>query len=162
MYLPHTPPSSASSPLVDAALQGSHSDPGCLLSSNPSSHPAPVSAAGCIAVGAQQSQQHHGPLLKRITDTLPTFKNNAPDSSTPLFRRDSLHDQSVTIGAVVGILVSAFVIACFYFLYRYRSSIRFTHKKKRRRHSSRSGSSKGSSQSQAASSSDGPPLPPGP
>ncbi|KAK3374575.1 hypothetical protein B0H63DRAFT_480504 [Podospora didyma] len=75
-------------------------------------------------------------------------------------KRDSaMQDQNATIGAVVGVLLSAFFVVLCYFLHRYRSSIRFSRKKKKKRRQGR-GSGSGSSKGSQASS-DGGALPAG-
>ncbi|KAM7220288.1 hypothetical protein V8F06_004254 [Rhypophila decipiens] len=91
----------------------------------------------------------------------------APILSRPqsdLRRRDDLQTQNITIGVVVGLFLTIFLVALFYFLHRYSASIRVRKKKRRsRRRGSRAGSgtsSKGSASSTSTQGSAAPPEPP--
>ncbi|KAK3334132.1 hypothetical protein B0T19DRAFT_440825 [Cercophora scortea] len=80
-------------------------------------------------------------------------------------RDDSMQNQNVTIGVVVGVLLTAFLVCLGYLLHRYRGAIRFTprsKKRRRRRHSARSGSSSKGSKSSSDSVPPPPPPPPPP
>ncbi|KAK1751532.1 hypothetical protein QBC47DRAFT_392029 [Echria macrotheca] len=80
-----------------------------------------------------------------------------------LRKRDSLQDQNVMIGAIVGVVLFLFIIGLIYFFYRYHNSIRFSRRSRSRRGRygghHRYGSSKGSNTSSDVG---GPPVPPPP
>lgn len=83
------------------------------------------------------------PVFFRALDAAPTADNGAPPR---LHRRESAQQNAAMIGAVVGVLLSVFIIGSCAFLYYYRDSIRHAQQKRirRRRKSRGSKSSKGS------------------
>ncbi|KAK4177811.1 hypothetical protein QBC36DRAFT_326187 [Triangularia setosa] len=95
---------------------------------------------------------------------LPVSRADDPVSSawtSKLAKRYSMQEQNITIGVVVGVLVAAFLVGCFYFCHRYGRSIQVRRRGRSRRRGSRYGS-KGSHMSFSASSGEGAPPPPPP
>lgn len=101
----------------------------------------------------------------KITVDLPSCPCSKPSKADQpgLRKRDALESQNVTIGVVVGVFLAIFLVALFYFLYRYNASIRLKRKRRKRRGASRkgSGSSKGSTSSTNTQGSGPPPEPVG-
>jgi len=87
----------------------------------------------------QHNREHDGPHQPQPELEL---DNGPPQSHSSLRRslasrilpRDSLQDQNVMIGVIVGVLLLFFLIALLYFLHRYHGSIRFSRRKKSRHH----------------------------
>lgn len=74
------------------------------------------------------------------------------------FTGDASRDTNIKIGIIVAVVLTTFIVGVGYFLYRYRASIRFTHRKRR----SRRRKSTGSSRSGRSAAGEEPPAPPAP
>ncbi|KAK4196416.1 hypothetical protein QBC40DRAFT_287324 [Triangularia verruculosa] len=104
----------------------------------------------------------HLPIQPSVSSSRPDDASSPLTWRTKLAKRYSMQEQNVIIGVVVGVLVTAFLVGCFYFCHRYGSSIRVRRRSRsRRRHGSRYGS-KGSHMSFSASSGESAPPPPPP
>lgn len=71
---------------------------------------------------------------------------------------DASRDTNIKIGIIVAVVLTTFIVGVGYFLYRYRASIRFTHRKRRTRRRKSTGSSR--SGRSAAGEEPPPPAPP--
>ncbi|KAI1134863.1 hypothetical protein F5Y05DRAFT_193437 [Hypoxylon sp. FL0543] len=130
---------------------------------NPDSSLAPATGVGEGLTSAHELVTDHNlpsaiesisiVLGRLVTRSLNTFSTTL-DRSTRLGKRSG-SSVNTTIGVVVGILLAAFVIGFFTFIYFYGRSIRFA---KRRRHRRKSSGSKGSKNSEAAPAGGEPPA----
>ncbi|KAH9899098.1 hypothetical protein F4778DRAFT_185814 [Xylariomycetidae sp. FL2044] len=98
-----------------------------------------VVTSNSILVTIQQFFSRHVYSLGSSTDRLPSVGKRTP-----------VEEMNTTIGIVVGVLLSVFVIAIIAFLYVYRESIRFKKGRRRRRHHHKSSSSKSSAEAPQA------------
>ncbi|KAK0671266.1 hypothetical protein QBC41DRAFT_315854 [Cercophora samala] len=105
------------------------------------------------------------PSWLHLPSKFPVSRAEHPISSSTwtskLAKRYSMQEQNITIGIVVGVLVTSFLVGCCYFCHRYGRSIRVRRRNRSRRRGSRYGS-KGSHMSFSASSGEGAPPPPPP
>jgi len=86
-----------------------------------------------------------------------------PLLQTRQFTGNAAHDTNITIGIIVAIVLTVFIIGVGAFMYTYRDSIRFTARRRRKKGGVRrksTGSSKSAKSSDGGG--DGPPPPPPP
>ncbi|KAI1409493.1 hypothetical protein F5Y13DRAFT_91176 [Hypoxylon sp. FL1857] len=129
---------------------------------NPDSSLAPATRLGAgLTFTHEFATYHNGPfpiesilvLLRRLfTRSLAAFSDTL-DHPTGLGKRSG--NINTTIGVVVGVLLAAFVIGFFAFVYVYGRSIRFA---KKRHHRRKSSASKGSKNSEGAAGGGDPPA----
>lgn len=81
--------------------------------------------------------------------------SNTLNHTPSLQKRAGADNVNTTIGVVVGVLLAAFIVGAFVFLYFYGKSIRFT---KRKRHRRKSSGSKGSKTSEGGAGGCDPPA----
>ncbi|KAI1247361.1 hypothetical protein MGN70_011250 [Eutypa lata] len=98
-------------------------------------------------------------LLTRVLDAAAVAPTTFNGATSSLHRRDSAQQNTAMIGAVVGVLLSVFLIGSCVFLYYYRDSLRQAQRKRSRRRRRKSRGSK-SSKSSKGSEGGGQPPPP--
>lgn len=88
-----------------------------------------------------------------------------PHLQTRQFTGNAAQDTNITIGIIVAIVLTVFIIGVGAFMYTYRDSIRFTARRRRKKGGVRrksTGSAKSSKSAKSSDGGDGPPPPAAP
>lgn len=126
--------------------------------SNPDSSLAPATRLGAGFQSAHELPSPVEPILSSARKLYYLGFNafsNTLDHASSLRKRAGADNVNTTIGVVVGVLLAAFLVGAFAFLYFYGKSIRFT---KRKRHRRKSSGSKGSKNSEGGAGGGDPPA----